>query len=108
VVNFKPIKDNVLIELFPPKEKEGEIILADVTKSVQNLQYATVIAVGPGKRGKDGNRLPMSVEAGQVILIGDVQNCTPVKSGDKHRRWLMFKEESLAGICDGFDADTDV
>ena len=103
-MNYKPIVDNVLVELFPPKEQIGGILLAEVAKSVQNLQFATVLAVGPGKYGKNGKRIPMEVKAGDVVLIGDVQNCAPVQSGDK-RRWLMFKEDSLAGIVDGYVND---
>jgi len=108
VVDYKPILDNVLVELFPPKDKVGEILLAEVTKSVQNLQYAKVVAVGPGKRAMKGGHVQMTVKAGDVVVIGEVQNCAPVRSKIKDQTLLMFKEDSIAGIVDDFDPQKDV
>lgn len=40
--------------------------------SVKELNEAKVLAVGPGALGKDGKRVPMSVAAGDRVLIPQV------------------------------------
>ena len=41
--------------------------------SVKELNEAKVVAVGPGAVDKKGNRLPMSVKAGDKVLIPQVR-----------------------------------
>lgn len=63
-----PIGDRVLAKRQEADETlKGGIILPDTAKKKQ--ETATVIAVGTGKKDKDGNLMPIPVKAGDVILI---------------------------------------
>lgn len=49
----------------------GGIFLPD--SAVKELNEAKVLAVGPGALDKDGKRMPMSVAAGDKVLIPQVR-----------------------------------
>lgn len=48
----------------------GGIFLPET--AVKELNQANVLAVGPGMMDKKGNRIPMSVTAGDKVLIPQV------------------------------------
>ena len=65
---FKPLADRVLLRRLAAEEKlKGGIILPDTAKKKQ--EQAEVIAVGPGKRDKDGQLIPVPVKVGNTVLI---------------------------------------
>jgi len=68
-MKMKPIGDQVLIK---EQEKAGKtesgIILVDGAYD-EEFVYAEVIAIGPGLFTQTGNRLPMSVNPGDTVLI---------------------------------------
>jgi len=66
---IKPLYDRVLLKRSEPAEtvKSG-IIIPDTAK--EKPMEAEVIAVGEGKFTNDGKRIPMSVRAGDKVLIG--------------------------------------
>lgn len=53
--------------MFRQKTTSGILLPTSVTKNP--LPEATVIAVGPGARDKDGKLLPMGVQAGDRVLL---------------------------------------
>lgn len=65
---LRPMDDRILVE---PAEEETAtsfgLVLPD-TASREKPQKGRVVAVGPGKLGEDGKRLPMSVKSGDMIL----------------------------------------
>ena len=68
---FTPLGDKVLVR---PAEKAGEKKLASgiiIPESVdkEKLMQGEVVAVGPGKMGEGGKRLPMEVKVGDAILF---------------------------------------
>jgi chaperonin GroES len=68
-MKFKPLNDYVLVSHVKAEEKtSGGIIIPDTAK--EKPQEGKVIAVGPGRRDRDGNRIPMEVKAGDRILFG--------------------------------------
>ena len=68
-MKFKPLNDYVLVSHVKAEEKtSGGIIIPDAAK--EKPQEGKVIAAGPGRRDRDGNRIPMEVKAGDRILFG--------------------------------------
>ena len=66
---LRPLHNRIIVERSTEGEqKQGSIIIPDSAK--EKPQQATVIAVGPGKINKDGKRIALDVEAGDVVLIG--------------------------------------
>ncbi len=65
---LKPLSNRILVRRLEAEETmKGNIILPDTAKKKQEM--AKVIAVGPGKKDKNGALLPMPVKVGDVILI---------------------------------------
>lgn len=66
--NFKPLGNRVLVRRLEEQEKlKGGIILPDTAKKKQ--ETAEVIAIGTGKKDKNGNLIPIPVKVGDLILM---------------------------------------
>ena len=68
-MKLKPLGDRVLVKRIEAKEEaRGGIIIPDTAK--EKPQEAEVVALGDGKLDDNGKRVPMTVEAGNRVLIG--------------------------------------
>lgn len=66
LMNLKPLRDAIFVELDGEEKREGAIILADTTKTEP---YARVIAVGPGVPLADGGVITPAVSVGDKVLL---------------------------------------
>lgn len=67
-VKFQPLGNRVFVRRLEQEEKlKGGIILPDTAKKKQ--EQAEVIAIGPGKKDKNGKLIAMPVKVGDIILI---------------------------------------
>lgn len=65
---LKPLGNRVLVRRLAAEEKlKGGIILPDTAKKKQ--EQAEVIALGSGKKDKNGKLIPMPVKEGDIILM---------------------------------------
>ncbi|KAI1014706.1 hypothetical protein LB503_003809 [Fusarium chuoi] len=60
--------------------------------SVEKLNEAKVLAVGPGAMDKKGNRLPMGVAVGDRVLIPQFGG-SPVKAGEEE--FQLFRDSEI-------------
>jgi chaperonin GroES len=67
-VKLKPLSNRVLVRRLAAEEKlKGGIILPDTAKKKQ--EQAEVVAIGAGKKDKNGAFIPMPVKVGDIILM---------------------------------------
>ncbi len=67
-MNLKPLNDRVLVLRIEEEGKtSGGIIIPDTAK--EKPQEGKIIAVGPGKRNEDGERIPMEVKKSDRVLF---------------------------------------
>ncbi len=67
-VKLKPLGNRVLVRRLAAEEKlKGGILLPDTAKKKQ--EQAEVVALGSGKKDKNGNMIAMPVKVGDVILM---------------------------------------
>jgi len=67
-VKLKPLSNRVLVRRLAAEEKlKGGIILPDTAKKKQ--EQAEVVAIGAGKKDKEGVLIPMPVKPGDLILM---------------------------------------
>lgn len=94
---IKPLADYLLIE---PTQRETKlpsgIVIPDTAK--EKPQEGKVIAVGPGKRDESGNRVPMEIKVGDVVMYKKWGG-TEVKVENKDM--LLVKEEDVLAIVEG-------
>jgi chaperonin GroES len=68
-MKLKPLKDNIVVKVLEAEEKTGGgLFLPDTAK--EKPQQAKVIAVGSGRRLKNGQVVPPSVKKGDTVLFG--------------------------------------
>jgi chaperonin GroES len=80
---FRPLGDRVLVKRVEEETKsKGGIIIPDTAK--EKPQEGEVVAVGPGGRDEDGERIDMDLKVGDRILFG---------------KCLAQKSRSTATIC---------
>lgn len=98
-VNVKPVFDKILCEVIDTKETTDEVILLPESLQEQNIKYAKIISVGPGKY-ENGTfvSIPSDIKVGSTIILnkfGGVE-FTLEKFKDKHKFLLINANEILA------------
>ena len=93
-MKIRPMNDNVLVLRVEEEQKTaGGIIIPDTAK--KKPQEGKVIAVGSGKSGKDGNRIPLDVKAGNRILFSKYTGSEIRINGVEH---IFMKETDILAI----------
>jgi chaperonin GroES len=96
LANFRPLGDRVLVKRVKEEEKtKGGIIIPDTAQ--EKPQEGEVVAVGPGARDEDGERIEMDVKVGDRILFGKWSGTEVQIDGDD---LLIMKESDILGIID--------
>ena len=96
-MNFRPLHDRILIKRIEEKETaKGGIIIPDTAK--EKPQEGEVVAVGNGKKEKDGQVVLLDVQAGDRILFGKYSG-TEIKIDNEE--YLILREEEVLGIIEG-------
>lgn len=94
-LNVKPLGDRVLVEPAEEKEvKKGGIIIPDSAK--EKPTEGTVRALGTGKTGDDGKKVPFEVKVGDRVLISKYGG-TDIKLDGKEYK-LLNADDILAII----------
>lgn len=89
-----PTFDRVLVQrIQPPTKSVGGVFLPE--SSVPRLNQGMVLAVGPGRRGKDGEVIPMSVKEGDKVLLPEYGGNT-VKIDQEEL--VIYRDEDLLAV----------
>ena len=99
---IQPVNDYILIEPEKAEEKTASGIFIPDTADKEKPQKAKVVAVGPGKLGKDGKREELSVKAGDVILYSKY-GPTEVKLGKDE--YFFIQESDVIAIIKEAEAE---
>jgi len=95
-MSVKPLYDRVLVKRVEPKEEvRGGIIIPDSAK--EKPLEAEVIAVGTGKRKDNGEIQPLTLKAGDRVLIGKYAG-TEIKIDDTEH--IILKEDEVLAVID--------
>jgi chaperonin GroES len=95
---LKPLGDRVVVEREEAKETTaGGIVLPDAAKD--RPQKGKVLAVGPGKLGKDGKHRPLQVKEGDVVLFTNWAGDEFKGSGGEDV--LLMREEDVLAVLEG-------
>jgi len=91
---IKPLSDHILVEPIKEEKKRGGIILPDTVEK-ERSEKGKVIAVGSGKRDKDGKRVPIDVKKGDVVLF---TKYSPNEVKVDGKDYLVIKEDDILAI----------
>jgi chaperonin GroES len=93
---FRPLGDRVLVKRVEEETKtKGGIIIPDTAK--EKPQEGEVVAVGPGARDEDGERIDMDLKIGDRILFGKWSGTEVKIDGDD---LLIMKESDVMGVLE--------
>ncbi|MEO7288377.1 MAG: co-chaperone GroES [Jatrophihabitantaceae bacterium] len=66
-VNIKPLEDRIVVQALEAETTTASgIVIPDTAK--EKPQEGTVLAVGPGRIDDKGNRVPVDVSEGDIVL----------------------------------------
>ncbi|KAL2889694.1 10 kDa heat shock protein mitochondrial [Ceratocystis lukuohia] len=86
--SLAPLLDRVLVQRVKAEAKTASGIFLPES-SVEKLNEAKVLAVGPGSLDKEGKRMPMGVSVGDRVLIPQFGG-SPVKVGEEE--FQLFRD----------------
>lgn len=93
-MKVRPLGGRVLVK---PREEEertpGGIILPDTAK--EKPQEGVVVAVGPGKLLENGERRPVAVKEGDVVIFSKYAGTEVKIDGEEY---LIVDEDSLLAV----------
>ena len=96
-VSLAPLDDRVVVERLEAEEKSaGGIVIPDTAR--EKPQKARVIAAGPGKQLESGERAPMGVKVGDLVLLGKYSGTEVEVEGNEYV--ILRESDILAKLVD--------
>lgn len=95
-MNIRPLQDRLVVErLESETQTTGGIVIPDSSK--EKPAKAKVLAVGPGKTLKNGDKRGLDIEIGQVVLFSKYSG-TEVKENGKEL--LIIREDDVLAVIE--------
>lgn len=95
-IKFKPLGNRVLVRRLEQEEKlKGGILLPDTAKKKQ--EQAEVVAIGTGKKDKQGNLIPIPVKVGDIIIM-EKYSGQDIKLDDEE--YIILKADDIIAIIE--------
>ncbi len=93
---IRPLHDRVIVKrVNEPEKSAGGIYIPDTAK--EKPQEGKVIAVGSGRRGEDGEVIPVDLKKGDRILFGKYSGSEIKLDGEEH---LIMREEDILAVLE--------
>jgi chaperonin GroES len=95
-MDFKPLGARALVQIVEREETTASgIVLPDTAK--EKPQTAKVVAVGEGKLDKDGQRVPVEVDQGDVIVFAKYSGTEISLDGEDY---MILDADDILGIVE--------
>ncbi len=91
---LKPLHDRVVVKRLENETKTASgIVIPD--NAPEKPDQGQIVAVGEGKKNDKGDRLPMDVKVGDIVVFGKYSGQTVKVDGEE---LLVMKEEDLFAV----------
>ena len=95
-VAIKPLEDRVVVQANEAETTTASgLVIPDTAK--EKPQEGTVVAVGPGRIDDKGNRVPMDVKEGDVVIYSKYGGTEVKYSGEEY---LVLPARALLAGCE--------
>lgn len=95
-MKIRPLQDRILVQRLAEEEKtKGGIIIPDTAK--EKPAEGKVVAVGNGKLGDDGKRIPLEIKKGDNILFGKYSGTEVTIESEEY---LIMREDDILGVIE--------
>ncbi len=96
-MNFKPLSNHLFLEAFEEeKVTKSGIVLPDSAEKEKPIK-GKVLAVGPGKLNEKGERIPMSVKVGDMVIF---KKYGPDEIEMDGKKYLVGDEDDILAIIE--------
>ncbi|MBL9201631.1 MAG: co-chaperone GroES [Opitutaceae bacterium] len=94
LLKIHPVGDRILIRHAEDKEQiRGGIVIPDSAR--EKPQEAKVIALGSGRKNKDGTTTPFAVRVGDTVLVASYGGAEVKLDGKKY---TLVREDDILGL----------
>jgi chaperonin GroES len=101
-MKIRPLYDRIVVKRIDEQETtRNGIVIPDSAK--EKPQEGEVLAVGHGKRLKDGTLVPLDVKVGDRVLFGKYSGTETKVVGTEY---IVMREDDVLGILDGAPEST--
>ncbi len=95
-MKLQPLNDRLLVKRLESEEKTaGGLYIPDTAK--EKPSKGQVVAVGPGKADEKGNRVPLLVKKGDMVLFNKYAGTEVKLDGVDH---LVLREDDVLAIIE--------
>ncbi len=95
-MKLRPLQDRILVQRVEEETKtKGGIIIPDTAK--EKPAEGKIVAVGNGKVGDDGKRIPLEVKVEDRVLFGKYSGTEVKVEGEEY---LIMREDDILGIIE--------
>jgi len=95
-MKIRPLHDRIVVKRIEPSEqRQSGLFIPDSAK--EKPQEGQIVAVGKGKRLKDGSVAPVDVRAGDRILFGKYTGSEIEVDGEE---FLIMHEDDVLGVIE--------
>ena len=95
-MDFRPLHNRVIVQRLEEGEQQvGGIIIPDSAK--EKPQRGRVIAAGDGKVNDDGQRIPLDIKVGDLVLFGKYTSQEIKLDGEEY---LIMRDDEVLAILD--------
>jgi len=96
-MNFKPLSNHIFIEALGEETKtQSGIVLPDTAEKEKPVK-GKVVATGPGKLNEKGERMPMTVKVGDMVLF---KKYGPDEIEIDSKKYLVGEEDDILAIIE--------
>ncbi len=97
IMNIKPLSNNFFIEsIEEEKTTKSGIVLPETAEKEKPIK-GKIIAVGSGKINEKGERIPMSVKIGDIVLF---KKYGPDEIEIEDKKYLVGNEDDILAILE--------
>ena len=96
-MNFKPLSNHVIIEPLEEEQTTKSGIVLPETAEKERPIKGKILAVGPGKFNDKGERTPMSVKVGDVVLF---KKYGPDEIEMDNKKYMVGDEDDILAIIE--------
>jgi len=95
-MKLRPLQDRILVKRVEEAQKtKGGIIIPDSAK--EKPAEGEIVAVGNGKIGEDGKRIPVELKKGDRILFSKYGGTEVQIDGEEY---LIMREDDVLGVVE--------
>ncbi|TAM88313.1 MAG: co-chaperone GroES [Candidimonas sp.] len=95
-MKIRPLHDRVIVKRIDQVRKTASgIVIPD--SAAEKPEQGEVVAVGKGKRSKDGSVTPLPVKVGDQVLFGKYSSQTVKIDGDE---LLVLREDEILAVVE--------